>query len=107
MNRNGKHPALEQLYDIIKKEDWSTFCPEKTRKEFLDKWCKAWIVDVEFEQMVVDTKYLTSEYNDAIKYKLAQSIAEDLSENCTEYTVEDKKIGAKVCAFRRREKTRG
>jgi hypothetical protein len=73
----------------------------------LDKWCKNWVVDLEYSQAVVDTKYLTGEYNDIIKYKLAQTIAEDLSEECTQYNIEDKKISAQVCAFRRKEKSRG
>lgn len=101
------HPALEQLYDIIRKEDWSSFCPEKVREEQLDKWCKNWLVDIEYQQSVLDTKYLTGEYNDIIKLKLAQSLAEDLAEECTQFKVEDRKISAQVCAFRRKEKVRG
>lgn len=102
-----QHPAIKELYNIIKVEDWSSFCPEKTRKELLDKWVKAWVVDVEFSQSVVSTDYLTSEYNDIIKVKLAQSLAEDLAEDCTIYTTADKNISAKMCAFRRKEKIRG
>lgn len=101
------HPAIKALYAIIKTEDWSSFCPEKTREEELDKWIKAWIVDVEFSQSVVSTNYLSSEYNDIIKTKLAQSLAEDLSESCTIYKTENKKISAAMCALRRKEKIRG
>jgi len=77
------HPAIEELYNIIKKEDWSSFCPEKERKDLLDKWARSWIIDVEFSQPVINKSYLTSEYNDIIKVKLAQSMAEDLAEDCT------------------------
>lgn len=103
----SKHPAIKELYDIMKIEDWSSFCPEKTRKELLEKWERAWIVDVEFSQSVVSTNYLTSDYNDLIRMKLAQSLAEDLSETCTTYKTEDKKITAQMCAIRRKEKIRG
>jgi hypothetical protein len=96
------HPAIKELYTIINIEDWSTFNPEKTRKEELDKWVKTWVVDVEFTQAVVNTDYLTSEYNDIIRLKLAQSLAEDLAETCTIYKTEDKKISAKMCAIRRK-----
>lgn len=104
-NKTKLHPAIKQLVDIIKEEDWSTFCPEKKRQEMLDDWIKQWIVDVEFSQSVVSTQYLTSEYNDIIKYKLAESLAQDLAEDCVSYGTEDKKISAKMCAFRRKPKT--
>ena len=103
----SKHPAIKALYDIIKIEDWNVFCPERSRKEALEKWEKAWLIDVEFSQAVVSTKYLTSEYDDLIKIKLAQSLAEDLAENCTSFSTADKKISAQISAFRRKEKTRG
>ena len=101
------HPAIKALYDIIKTEDWTTFQPEKTRKEQLDRWVKNWVVDVEYSQAVVSTGYLTSEYNDIIRYKLTQSMAEELAEECTIFKTEDKNISAKMCAFRRKEKSRG
>lgn len=103
----SKHPAIKELYDIIKVEDWSSFNPEKTRQELLERWERSWIVDVEFSQAVVNTNYLTSEYNDIIKLKLAQSLAEDLSESCTLYKTENKKVTAQMCALRRKEKVRG
>lgn len=102
-----QHPAIKELYSIINEEDWSSFCPEKVRKEKLDKWIKSWIVDVEFSQSVVSTNYLTSEYNDIIKYKLTQSLSEDLAETCTIFKTEDKQITAKISAIRRKEKIRG
>lgn len=101
------HPAIKQLYEIIKMEDWSTFCPERKRQEELDRWTREWIAEVEYSQSVVSTDYLTSEYNDIIKIKLAQSLAEDLAEDCTIYTTNNKNISAKICAFRRKEKVRG
>jgi hypothetical protein len=101
------HPAVKQLYKIIQTEDWSSFCPEKKREEELDRWVREWIVDVEFSQDVVSTNYLSSEYDDIIKYKLAQSMAEDIAEECTTFTTEKKKISASMCAIRRKEKVWG
>lgn len=99
-----KHEALKELLAIIKLPDWSEFCPEKVREEQLKAWIDRWIVDVEFSQSVVDSKYLTSEFNDIIKMKLAQSAAEDLAENCMSYKVEKKKITGAMMAFRRKSK---
>lgn len=106
MDSKPLHPALKELYDIIKEPDWTDFARDARRKEMLDKWRKAWVTEVEFSQSVVDTNYLNSEYNDLIKYKLAQSLSEDLAETCTIFTTDKKKISAKVCAFRRQAKVR-
>lgn len=101
-----KHPAIEQLIEIMKTPDWSTFCPERNRMELLNNWEKRWLVDVTYSQSVVSTKYLTSEYDDIIKLQLTQKLAEDLAEDCTIFSKESKNISAKMCAFRRKEKTR-
>lgn len=101
---SSQHPAIKELYKIIQSKDWSEFYPEKNRQALLDEWVRNWTVDVEFSQAVVSTDYLTSEYNDIIKVKLAQSLAEDLSEDCTIYSTNKKTISAKISAFRRKGK---
>lgn len=99
-----QHPAIKELYRLIRTPDWSNFYPEKDRQALLDQWVEKWIVDVKFSQSVVSTDYLTSEYNDIIRYKLAESLAQDLAEECTLYKTENKNISAELCAFRRKEK---
>lgn len=99
-----KHPALKELYNILKIKDWTDFCPEKDREEKLKAWEEKWIVEVEQSQSVVNPKYLTSEYNDEIKYKMAQTLAEVLAEECTSYVTEKNKITAKMLSIRRKEK---
>lgn len=99
-----KHPALKELFDIIKERDWTEFCPEKLRQDKLEQWIDKWTVEVEQSQSVVNPKYLTSEYNDEIKYKMAQNLAEMLAEECTNYTTEKNKITAKMTALRRKGK---
>lgn len=99
-----KHEALKELKAIIKLPDWNDVCREKTREEQLNAWIDRWIVPVEFSQDVVDSKYLTSEYNDLIKLKLAQSMAEDIAETCVTYSVQKKKISGAMIALRRKEK---
>lgn len=99
-----KHDALNELRALIKIPDWSEFCPEKLRQELLEDWIGRWIADVEFSQDVVSTNYLTSEYSDLIKIKLAQSLAEDLAEEAVTYKTHDKRITASMCALRRKSK---
>ncbi len=99
-----KHEALIQLRALIKVADWSSFCPEKLREELLEDWINRWIAEAEYTQAVVSTKYLDSEYSDIIKIKLAQSLAEDLTEDCIGFKTQDKRITASLCAFRRKER---
>ena len=98
------HDALNELRNILKTRDWTEFCPERERARKFEQWCTRWITEVEFAQSVVSTKYLDSEYNDIIKTKLAQSLAEELTEDCISFKTQDKKITATMSAMRRRAK---
>lgn len=98
------HQALIELRAILRLPDWTTFCPEKLREEQFEDWCNRWVIDVEFTQAVVNTKYLDSEYSDVIKTKLGQSLGEDLTEECVSFKTQDKRITASMCALRRKEK---
>lgn len=99
-----QHPALQELHSIILTKDWTEFCPEKTRAELLAAWVESWIVEAGYSQAVVSTKFLSSEYDDIIKTRLAQSMAEDLSETCAIYKTEGNKISAEMIAIRRKAK---
>lgn len=88
--------ALEELRSIIKLPN------ELLREEQLQLWTERWIKDLEFSQDVVDTKYLTSEYNDTIKIRMAQIMAEDLAEDCVSFKTEKKRISGTMLAFRRK-----
>lgn len=92
-----KHEAIRELKDISK-------LPDQVREEQLDAWIDRWVVPVEFTQDVVDSKYLTSEYNDVIKTRLAQNMAEDLAETCVGYVTKKKSITGTMIAIRRKSK---
>ena len=95
------HPAIKELYTIMKEQDWTSFCPEKKRAELLDKWVEKWIKEVEQSQLVVDTKYLNSEHSDFVKYRMGQVLGEQLTEECVNYKMEDKKITASMVGLKR------
>lgn len=99
-----RHPAIAELYEIIKKEDWTSFCPEKIRRDLLDVWITKWLVAPSAEQLVMDKKYLTIEFSDIVKERLAQNLAESLTEECVSFTIKDRKIEANMIGLRRKEK---
>lgn len=96
------HEALRELRDLVKLPDSDEFHRYKLRSQQLEDWIDRWLVEVEFNQAVVDVRYLTSEFNDSIKLKLAQSIAEDIAENCATYVTSDRNISSTMLAFRRK-----
>lgn len=96
------HPALLELQQILRTPDWTAFCPEKTREEMFQSWVENWVVESSFSQSVVSAKYLSTEYDDIIKTRLAQSMAEDLLETCALYKTEGNKISAEMIAIRRK-----
>ena len=97
----NKHPALIELYKLLETRDWTEFCPEKNRKELLDKWVEKWMVSVSTEQAVLHEKYLGSEYSDILKERMAQKLAEKLAEDCVNYTSKERKISAQMIGIKR------
>lgn len=96
-----KHPAVEELYKLLKIKDWTEFCPEKLRAEALDEWAAKWLIQVEQSQLVVDTKYLDSESMDFVKYRMGQVLGEALTEDCVTFKTEKKRVSAKMVGIRR------
>lgn len=96
-----KHPAIKELYTIIKTPDWTSFCPEKTREEMLNAWIATWMIQVEQSQSVVNPKYLDSEHADFIKYRMGQILGEALTEECVKFETDKKQIKASMVGLKR------
>lgn len=99
-----KHEAIKELYNILKEQDWTSFCPEKNRAALLDKWVDRWVVEVEQSQSVVNKKYLDSEHLDLVKYKLGEQLGQSLAEECVVFKTEERCISGNMIALRRKEK---
>ena len=63
-------------------------------------WQEKWIVAVETTQLVIDRRYLTSEFEDELKYAMATKIAEELLEECITLRTHDNEITVSIVAFR-------
>jgi hypothetical protein len=99
-----KHDAIKELYKILKIEDYTSYCPEFKREQELDKWVSRWLIEKETSQLVMNKKYLTSEFSDIIKTKMAENLAIELVEDCVKFKTEDRKIAATILSFRRQAK---
>lgn len=93
--------AIKELYNIIKVKDWTSFNPEKDRAALLDKWVDKWILTIEQRQSVINYKRLPLEHQEAIKYRLAQELHEQVAEKSTEYLSDNLGISANLTVIKR------
>lgn len=96
-----KHPAIKELYNILKTPDWTNFCPEKDREILLNEWVDKWLIEVEQSQLVVDSKYLDSEHLDFVKYRMGQVLGEALTDECVSFSTKSRKVSATMVGLRR------
>lgn len=87
-----EHPAVEDLLNST--------APDQ--HEVILAWATKWIHFVESEQSVVSRKYMSAEYEDEIKLRLAQNIAEEVAETSTMYKVTDKNVKAIFATLKRK-----
>ena len=73
-------------------------------KEYLEDWWDRWIVEVETSQIVINTKFLTSEYSDAIKFNLTKNVLDQAAEECIDFDLKEKRVTANFIALRRKSK---
>lgn len=93
--------AIKELYNIIKVKDWTNFAPERDRAVLLDKWVEKWVLTIEQRQSVINYKKLPLEHQEAIKYRLAQELHEQVAEKSTEYTTDNLGISANLTVIKR------
>lgn len=88
--------SIKELFAIIELDR------EIDRYHALQDWVDSWIEDVEAVQHVTARKYLTSEYEDILKAKLAETLALDLCESGINFDLNSKKIKANLSILRRK-----
>jgi hypothetical protein len=94
--------AIKELKTIIEERDDQGFKYAKTREGMLMNWIYRWVDTVEKQQLVLDQKYIDSEYSDFIKHRLTESMLEDVSEAAVEYTTSQNALKASISVFRRK-----
>lgn len=94
--------ALDELKEIMRIRDDKAFHSSKTREAELKEWIYRWIVEVDSSQLVMDSKYLTSEYEDTLKERLALNMLEKVTEECVAYSEAKNKISSEMLVFRRK-----
>lgn len=94
--------AIKELKTIVQERDDQGFKYSQTRENLLSDWLYRWVDTVEKQQLVLDQKYIDSEYTDFIKMKLTENMAEEISEAAVEYTTSQNALKASISVIRRR-----
>lgn len=87
---------------IIEMRDDKQWKYSESRKRAINKWLDTWLAEIEVSQLVMNTKYMTSEFQDVIKEQLARNCQEQLAEEVIEYTTTSNKVQSKMLALRKK-----
>ena len=88
--------ALKELYSVIELER------EIDRYHALSEWIDSWVETVSSTQSVVSKKYLTTEFADLIKLKMAESMALDLCEIAMCIKSSEREIKSEMTVLRKK-----
>jgi len=94
--------ALEELQKIVKMKDEKAFKYSEIREKALKAWMYDWISEVEASQLVVNPKYITSEYDDILKEQLTKNVLEQVTEEAVEFTKSKNRIESKLAVIRKK-----
>lgn len=94
--------ALVELEKLIKMKDDKAFKYSESREKALKAWMYDWISQVEASQLVVNPKYITSEFDDLLKEQLTKNVLEQVTEEAVEFTKSSNKIESKLAVVRKK-----
>lgn len=93
--------AIKELLAIIEDFTDNSYEGKRNLIKSVKIWAELWLVPVSAEISVTNTQYLSTEYEDYLKYKLCELISETLAEECAEFNLKEQKISAKILGIRR------
>lgn len=96
--------ALKELRQIAKMPDQKHWNCTEMRERALEEWIEKWIIALEYEQTVLDKKFLTSDFEDFLKEHIGKKLAEQAMEEAIEISSEKTKLRGNLTCFRRKPK---
>lgn len=96
--------ALKELRAIIRMRDQAHWKPTEIREYALEDWIYRWLETIEYEQCVINEKYLNSEFQDFIKEHIAKKLSEEQLVDCIDFDTKKSIIKGQVTSIRRRSK---
>ena len=96
--------ALKELRKIAQMPDQKHWNCTEMRERALEEWIEKWFVELNYEQAVLNQKYLTLDFEDFLKEYVGKKLAEQAMEEAIEITSEKTKLKGKMVCLRRKPK---
>ena len=93
--------ALRKIAQMTDQKHWN--CTEM-RERALEEWISDWFIELEYEQSVLNQKYLSSDFEDFLKEHVGKKLVEKAMEDAIEITSDKSKIKGSVVCLRRKAK---
>jgi len=93
--------ALRKIAQMTDQKHWN--CTEM-RERALEEWISDWFIELEYEQSVLNQKYLSSDFEDFLKEHVGKKLVEKAMEDAIEITSDNSKIKGRVVCLRRKIK---
>jgi hypothetical protein len=93
--------ALRRIAQMTDQKHWN--CTEM-RERALEEWISDWFIELEYEQSVLNQKYLSSDFEDFLKEHVGKKLVEKAMEDAIEITSDKSKIKGSVVCLRRKAK---
>jgi hypothetical protein len=75
------------------------------RERALEEWIDNWIIQLEYEQSVLDQRYLGTEFEDFLKEHIGNKLTDQAMESSVEITKEKTKIKGKLTCLKRKPRS--
>jgi len=96
--------ALKELRKIVQMPDQKHWNCTEMRERALEEWIHNWFVELEYEQSVLNQKYLSSDFEDFLKEHVGKKLVEQAMEEAIEITSDKNRIKGKMSCLRRKPK---
>lgn len=93
--------ALKELRKIVATPDQKYWKPTEMRERALEDWIYRWIITFEEEQIVLNQKFMSSDFEDFLKEQIGKKLSEQALEESIEITKENNRIKGKMTCFKK------
>ena len=93
--------AIKELRDVIKMPDQKHWNYVEMRERAMEDWVERWFTTLEREQLVMNQKKMTSEYEDYLKERMFHEMLDQIMEENSVITKENNKIVGELVCLRR------
>lgn len=94
--------ALKELRKIAQMPDQKHWNCTEMRERALEEWIEKWIITAEYEQTVLNKKYLSSDFEDFLKEHVGKKLTEKIMEEAVEISTNNTTIKGKITCIRRK-----